>query len=223
MALEVFRDDELAQRAADWIASRIPPAIAARGRFTAAVSGGSTPAAMFAALSRLTLPWEQVHIFQVDERVAPDGDPDRNLVDLSANLLDRVPVHAHLMDVTAPDLDDAARRYADELSAVTGDGVLDVVHLGLGDDGHTASWPPGDPVIDIVDSDVGVTRRYRGRVRMTLTVPAVNRAREIMFLAAGAGKVEMVRKLAARDPSIPASHVRPDSTVLVDESAAPSP
>ena len=130
------------------------PAIAERGRFTIAVSGGSTPAAMFAELARLDLPWPQVHVFEVDERVAPDGDPDRNLNDLRANLLDLVPVVAHLMDVTAADLPGACRRYADELSDVTGDGVLDVVHLGLGDDGHTASWPPGDPVINVRDADV---------------------------------------------------------------------
>ena len=220
MAVEVHGHDELAERAAEWIAARIEPARAARGRFTLAVSGGSTPAAMFAALSQLALPWEHMHVFQVDERVAPDGDPDRNLGDLTANLLDRVPVHAHLMDVTATDLDDAARRYAAELRAVTGDGVLDVVHLGLGDDGHTASWPPGDPVIDVDDADVALTQPYRGRVRMTLTVPTVNRARDVMFLAAGPGKAEMVHKLVARDPSIPASRVRPDATVLVDESAA---
>ena len=147
----------------------------------------------------------------------PTATRDRNLGDLSANLLDRVPVHAHLMDVTAPDLDDAARRYAADLRAVTGDGVLDVVHLGLGDDGHTASWPPGDPVIDVDDADIALTQPYRGRVRMTLTVPTVNRARDVMFLAAGAGKAEMVQKLVARDPSIPASRVRPDATLLVDE------
>ncbi len=220
MAVEVHGHDELAERAAEWIAARMKPAVAERGRFTLAVSGGSTPAAMFAALSQLALPWAEVHVFQVDERVAPDGDPDRNLGDLSANLLDRVPVHAHVMDVTAPDLDDAARRYAAELRAVTDDGVLDVVHLGLGDDGHTASWPPGDPVIDVEDADVAITQPYRGRVRMTLTVPTVNRARDVMFLAAGAGKAEMVQKLVARDPGIPASRVRPDATLLVDERAA---
>jgi len=220
MAVEVHGHDELAERAAEWIAVRMKPAVAARGRFTLAVSGGSTPAAMFAALSQLALPWAEVHVFQVDERVAPDDDPDRNLGDLSANLLDRVPVHAHVMDVTAPDLDDAARRYAAELRAVTDDGVLDVVHLGLGDDGHTASWPPGDPVIDVEDADVAITQPYRGRVRMTLTVPTVNRARDVMFLAAGAGKAEMVQKLVARDPGIPASRVRPDATLLVDERAA---
>lgn len=220
MTVEVHGDNELAERAAEWIAARIETAIAARGRFTLAVSGGSTPAAMFDALSRLPLPWTEVHLFQVDERVAPDGDPDRNLGDLRVNLLDRVPVCAHLMDVTAADLEDAARRYAAELRTVTGDGVLDVIHLGLGDDGHTASWPPGDPVIDIVGADVALTQPYRGRVRMTLTVPAVNRARDVMFLAAGAGKAEMVHKLATRDPGIPASRVRPEATLLVDQSAA---
>ncbi len=220
MDVETYSAKELPGAAAGWIAARAEPAIAERGRFTIAVSGGSTPAAMFAELARLDLPWLQVHVFQVDERVAPDGDPDRNLNDLRANLLDLVPVVAHLMDVTAADLPGACRRYADELSDVTGDGVLDVVHLGLGDDGHTASWPPGDPVINVRDADVALTQPYRGRVRMTLTVPAVNRSRSVMFLAAGEGKAEMVKRLVARDMSIPASHVRADASLLVDESAA---
>ena len=220
MDIETYSSRELPGAAAGWIAARVDPAIAERGRFTLAVSGGSTPAAMFAELSKLDLPWSQVHVFQVDERVAPDGDPDRNLGDLRANLLDRVPVVPHLLDVTAADLDDACRRYAAELSDVTGDGVLDVVHLGLGDDGHTASWPPGDPVINVRDVDVALTQPYRGRVRMTLTVPAVNRARSVMFLAAGEGKSEPVKRLVARDKSIPASHVRDDATLLLDEAAA---
>jgi len=222
MDVETYSAKELPGAAAGWIAARAEPAIAERGRFTIAVSGGSTPAAMFAELARLDLPWPQVHVFEVDERVAPDGDPDRNLNDLRANLLDLVPVVAHLMDVTAADLPGACRRYADELSDVTGDGVLDVVHLGLGDDGHTASWPPGDPVINVRDADVALTQPYRGRVRMTLTVPAVNRSRSVMFLAAGEGKTEMVKRLVARDMSIPASHVRADASLLVDESAASS-
>ena len=125
MDVETYSAKELPGAAAGWIAARAEPAIAERGRFTIAVSGGSTPAAMFAELARLDLPWPQVHVFEVDERVAPDGDPDRNLNDLRANLLDLVPVVAHLMDVTAADLPGACRRYADELSDVTGDGVLD--------------------------------------------------------------------------------------------------
>jgi len=220
MDVETYAAKELAGASAGWIAARAEPAVEERGRFTLAVSGGSTPAAMFAALARLDLPWSKVHVFQVDERVAPDGDPDRNLNDLRVNLLDLVPVVAHLMDVTAADLSEAAQRYAAEISDVTGDGVLDVVHLGLGDDGHTASWPPGDPVINVRDQDVAITQPYRGRVRMTLTVPAVNRARDVMFLAAGDGKRAMVKRLVARDHTIPSSHVRDDATVLVDEAAA---
>lgn len=220
MDVETYSARELPGAAAGWIAARAEPAIAERGRFTLAVSGGSTPAAMFAELAKLDLPWSNVHVFQVDERVAPDGDPDRNLGDLQANLLSRVPVIVHLMEVTAPDLDEASRRYADELSDVTGDGVLDVVHLGLGDDGHTASWPPGDPVINVRDRDVALTQLYRGRVRMTLTVPAVNRARSVMFLAAGDGKSDVVKRLVSGDKSIPSSHVRPDATLLLDDAAA---
>ena len=220
MDVETFAPKELPGASAGWIAARAEPAIAERGHFTLAVSGGSTPAAMFAALAELDLPWGQIHVFQVDERVAPDGDPDRNLGDLKANLLDLVPVVPHLMDVTASDLTAASLRYAEEIEKVTGDGVLDVVHLGLGDDGHTASWPPGDPVIHVRDLDVSITQPYRGRVRMTLTVPAVNRARDVMFLAAGDGKREMVKRLVARDPTIPATHVRDDATLLIDELAA---
>ena len=116
MDVETYSAKELPGAAAGWIAARAEPAIAERGRFTIAVSGGSTPAAMFAELARLDLPWPQVHVFQVDERVAPDGDPDRNLNDLRANLLDLVPVVAHLMDVTARGPARRCRRYADELS-----------------------------------------------------------------------------------------------------------
>jgi len=185
------------------------------------VSGGGTPRPMFAALATLPVPWEQVHIWQVDERVAPDGDPDRNVNDLEATLLSKVSATPHLFDVTNPDLDAAIDAYPRALRDAC-DGVLDVVHLGLGDDGHTASWPPDDPVVDIVDADVARSREYKGRVRLTLTVPAVNRAREIMFLVADAEKADAVAKLVAGDPAIPASHVRRDGTVLlVDEAAAP--
>ena len=161
-------------------------------------------------------------MFEVDERVAPDGDPDRNLNDLRANLLDLVPVVAHLMDVTAADLPGACRRYADELSDVTGDGVLDVVHLGLGDDGHTASWPPGDPVIDVRDADVAAHPALSRTGPDDPDRPRGQPARSVMFLAAGEGKTEMVKRLVARDMSIPASHVRADASLLVDESAASS-
>jgi 6-phosphogluconolactonase len=213
-------DDRLAARAAVWMAERAWEAVMARGVAHVAVSGGQTPAAMFAALAGLPVPWEAVHVWQVDERVAPDGDPDRNATALTATLLSRVPAAAHLMAVTATDLAGAAAAYAAELHAAC-DGCLDVVHLGIGDDGHTASWPPGDPVADISDADVALSGEYQGRVRMTLTVPAVNRSRHRMFLVQGESKARALRQLVDADVSIPASHVRrSDCVVLCDATAA---
>jgi 6-phosphogluconolactonase len=218
--------DTLAARAADHVAAQAEEAVRERGRFTVAFSGGSTPARMFDALAERKLPWDAVHGFQVDERVAPDGHPDRNYTDLAARLLDRVPVppeNIHPMPVTANDLEEAARAYAADLAEVTGDGVLDLVHLGLGDDGHTASWPPGDPVVDAVgpdDPDVAVVGPFNGRLRMTLTPKAVNRARAILWLVDGAAKAPVLARLLAGDPAIPASRVRRDRAVVLASGAA---
>jgi 6-phosphogluconolactonase len=202
------------------MAERIWAAVDDRGVAHVAVSGGTTPKVMFEVLAGLPVPWRSVHVWQVDERVAPDGDPARNLNDLQAGLLVKVPVTAHLFAVTDPDLDADAARYATELRELCG-GVLDIVHLGLGGDGHTASWPPGDPVADVTDRDAAVSGVYEGHRRLTLTVPAVNRAREIMFLAAGSGKVGAVAELVGGTGSIPALHVRRDATLLVDRAAFP--
>jgi 6-phosphogluconolactonase len=222
MRIEIIKGGAglLADRAAVWVAEQIWAAVADRGAAHVAVSGGNTPTAMFGTLATLPVPWGAVHIWQVDERVAPDGDPDRNLVDLQAALLSKVPATPHLFDVTNPDLDAAMSAYARDLQQSCG-GVLDVVHLGLGDDGHTASWPPGDPVVDVTDTDVARSLEYKGRVRLTLTVPAVNRAREIMFLVAGDDKARAVAALVDGAGTVPASHVRRDGTVvLLDEAAA---
>jgi 6-phosphogluconolactonase len=222
MRIEVIEGGQqpLAERAAVWIAERIWEAVADRGVAHVALSGGTTPAAMFAAMATLPVPWESVHIWQVDERVAPDGDPGRNLVELDAALLSKVPATPHALDVTNPDLDAAVDAYARDLQQSCA-GVLDVVHLGMGDDGHTASWPPGDPVVDVTDSDVARSLEYKGHVRLTLTVPAVNRAREVMFLIAGADKATAVPALVDGAGTIPASHVRRDGTVvLLDRDAA---
>jgi 6-phosphogluconolactonase len=216
--VEVVPTESLAARAAVWIADRVWTAWADRGSAHLAVSGGTTPAAMFGILGGLALPWDRLHVWQVDERVAPDGDPDRNAGQLAP--LAAAGAHVHLMEVTDTDLERAAVAYAGELHVACG-GVLDVVHLGLGDDGHTASWAPGDPVIGVESTDVAVTRPYRGHVRVTLTRPPVNRARAVCFLVAGAAKAPAVARLLTADPAVPASAVRTDrATCLLDPPAA---
>jgi 6-phosphogluconolactonase len=221
--VEILADDAaLAARVADVVATRLAEAAAERGRATLAVSGGSSPLAFFAELADRKLPWEALHVFQVDERVAPPGHPDRNLTGLQAKLLDRVPIppgNIHPMPVEEPDVEAAAAAYGDELRSVTGDGVVDVVHLGLGDDGHTASWPPGDPIVAATD-DVAIVGPFNGRLRMTLTPPAVNRARWIVWLVAGADKAPVVERLMAGDPALPSSRVRRrDVTFAADAGA----
>jgi 6-phosphogluconolactonase len=224
--IEVYPDDDVvARKAAAVIAAAARAAVTSRGRFIMAVSGGHTPWRMLRALASDELPWQQVHIVQVDERVAPAADPDRNLAHLRASLLDHAPLppdHIHAMPVEAADLDRAAEQYALTLRDVAGvPPVLDLVHLGLGPDGHTASLVPGDPVLDITDADVAATGSYHGRRRMTLTFPIINRSRLVLWLVTGSEKAATLVRLRDGDRSIPASRVRQDrSLVLADRAAA---
>jgi len=224
--IEVYPDDDVvARKAAAVIAAAARAAVTSRGRFIMAVSGGHTPWLMLRALAADELPWQQVHIAQVDERVAPAADPDRNLAHLRASLLDHAPLppdHIHAMPVEAADLDRAAAQYALTLRDVAGSPpVFDLVHLGLGPDGHTASLVPGDPVLDITDADVAVTGAYHGRRRMTLTFPIINRSRLVLWLVTGSEKAATLVRLRDGDRSIPASRVRQDrSLVLADRAAA---
>ncbi len=219
--------DSAAAGAADHLVQLGRSAIEARGRFTLAVSGGTTPTAMVRLLAHADLDWSAVHVFQVDERVAPDGDADRNATSLATALAEAgLPAtQVHLMDVTNPDLDAAAAAYGRELTAVVGEPMaLDVVHLGLGADGHTASWPPGDPVIEVTDRDVAVVSSYRGRRRLTLTPPAVNRARNIVWLVTGPTKRAALIGLLDGDPTLPASRVESTRAVLhCDRACDPGP
>jgi len=213
-----------ARRAAEFIASEARAAVKARGRFAVAVSGGRTPWQMLRILATLRLPWSDIHLFQVDERVAPSGDADRNLTHigecLHANAAVRA-AHIHAMPVEDADLGAAAARYARELATIAGaPPVLDLVHLGLGPDGHTASLVPGDPVLDVVDRDVALTGAYLGRVRMTLTYPLLNRARRILWLVNGAEKTAMLAQLCAGDHGIPAGRVQCGRAVIVADAAA---
>jgi 6-phosphogluconolactonase len=190
-----------------------------------AVSGGRTPWVMLRALADEDVPWEAVHVVQVDERVAPAGDPERNLTHLRESFLGQTslrPEQIHAMPVEAPDLEVAAARYARTLQQISGSPpVLDLVHLGLGPDGHTASLVPGDPVLHVNDVDVALSATYQGRRRMTLTYPILNRSRRVLWLVTGADKVEMVARLYAGDVSIPAGRVRSDRAfVLADRAAA---
>src|SRR4029450_5361070 len=174
--------ETVARRGAEVVAERAAAAIAERGRFAFAVSGGRTPWAMFAHLAG-KLPWEKVTIFQVDERIAPDGDPDRNLTQLERSLPPGGAADVRALPVWAEDLDAAAAMYADALPE-----QLDLVHLGLGPDGHTASLVPGDPVLEVTDRDVAVTGEYRGRRRMTMTFPVLDRAARALWLVSGGDK-----------------------------------
>jgi 6-phosphogluconolactonase len=225
MKVEVLKDaDSVARSAAALIAADARAAITARGRFALAVSGGHTPWSMLRALAEEDILWAGVHVFQVDERVAPAGHPDRNLTHLQESLLQHAsirPEQIHAMPVEAADLQSATIQYALALREVAGSPpVLDLVHLGLGPDGHTASLVPGDAVLDVTDRDVALTGVYQGRRRMTLTYPTINRARRVLWVVTGSEKVEMLRRLREGDVSIPAGRVNRDQALLLADHAA---
>jgi 6-phosphogluconolactonase len=226
MKLEVFDDENgVAKAAATTIATDARAAVAARGRFIMAVSGGKTPWVMLRELANEDVPWQNVHVFQIDERIAPAGDPDRNLTHLRASLLEHAPLppeQIYPMPVEFPDLEAAAKQYARTLEQVAGSPpVLDLAHLGMGPDGHTASLVPGDPVTNVTDADVGLTGVYMGRRRMTLTYPVINRSRRILWLMTGSEKVAMLPRLLEGDKTIPAGRVsREQAVVLADQAAA---
>ena len=225
MKLEVLTDSAaVALRAAQFVAAEARTAAAARGRFSFAVSGGRTPWQMLRALAGEDVPWNAVHLFQVDERIAPAGDPDRNLTHIGESLLVRgklPPAQLHAMPVEVQDVSAAAARYARELENVAGaPPVLDLIHLGLGTDGHTASLVPGDPALDVTRDEVTVTGVYQRHRRMTLTFPTLNRARRILWLVTGAEKQPMLARLRAGDRSIPAGRVRREDALILADAAA---
>ena len=241
--------EDLADAAASWVAATLRSVVASRGQASVAFSGGSTPGLLFRALASEEVDWERIHVFQVDERIAPNGHPDRNLTALRASLVDAVGIPAanvHAMPVDAlvdagldseldADLDaapsspvlhpgvdpsaQAAAAYAATIGQI-GAGVIDVVHLGLGDDGHTASLVPGDPALDVRDRDVTVTGIYQSRRRMTLTYPVLDRAGAVLWLVAGGAKAAVLPRLVAHDPSIPAGRVRNENAVVFADDAA---
>jgi 6-phosphogluconolactonase len=226
LKIGVFPDANMAARAAAaCIAEEARAVIAARGRFVVAVSGGNTPWIMLRELTREKLQWDAIHIVQVDERVVPAGDPDRNLTHLQEMLLEHAPLRPeqiHAMPVDSADLEAAAAQYTRTLSEIAGSpAVLDLIHLGLGTDGHTASLVPGDGVLDVKDADVALTGIYQAKRRMTLTYPILNRSRRVLWLVTGPEKAQALDLLRSGDPSIPAARVRRNGAlVFADRSAA---
>lgn len=216
MQIEVLPESSaVAERAAAYVAEQARAAAAEHGLFTFAVSGGRTPWAMLAHLVDDGVPFAQTAIYQVDERVAPAGDPDRNLVHLLASLPAEIGAEIHPMPVEDDDLEAAAADYARSLPE-----AFDLIHLGLGPDGHTASLVPGDPVLDVTDRRVALTGVYQSRRRMTLTYPTLNAAKRVLWVVTGEDKVEALRQLRAGDTSIPAGRVTAASALIIADAAA---
>jgi 6-phosphogluconolactonase len=213
--LETLADpDAVARAGATFVAEQARQAVEARGTFSFAVSGGHTPWEMFGELAGQTVPWEKVVIYQVDERVAPPDDPDRNLFHLR-KALGAAPAQVRPMPVDDADLEAAAAAYGASLPE-----HFDVVHLGLGPDGHTASLVPGDPVLSVTDRLVALTRPYQGHQRMTLTYPALARARQLLWLVTGADKKEALSKLLTGDKSVPGARVEAAASLVMADQAA---
>lgn len=229
MKIDVLADaDSVALAAAAFIAAEAVKGVCERGRFVLAFSGGRTTQRTLSALAREVLPWHGVHVVQVDERVTPMGHSDRNLTDLRACLLEQVPLREeqiHAMPVESSDLRAAAACYERQLWEIAGSPpIIDLAQLGLGADGHTASLVPGDPVLDVTDSDVAVTGVYDSKRRMTLTYPILNRSRRVLWIVTGSKKSEALTRLRDGDESIPAGHVnRQHALILADRAAAAQP
>jgi len=216
--LEVPGDERAAaRRAAELIAEAGAAAVADHGYFGFAMSGGRSPWAMLAILGDLEeMPWGETELFQVDERIASPGSEDRNLTHMVLGLSMDHQSSLRPMPVTQRDLDAAAREYESQLPD-----PLDLIHLGLGPDGHTASLVPGDAVLEVDDRKVALTEtEYQGHPRMTLTYPAIDAARRILFLVTGAEKQDALGKLLAGDPSIPAGRVKNDEIIVIADEAA---
>jgi len=218
--LEVLDDaDAVHRRGAELIAEAVRESISERGSAALAVSGGTDPWPMFSQLEDLIEDWTKVAIYQVDERVAPPGSDERNLTHLIESLSIGAQGSIRPMPVNDEDLDAAADRYAASLPE-----AIDLAHLGIGPDGHTASLVPGDPVLEVTDRRVAVTSgEYQGVRRMTLTYPELERAHRLLWVVTGEEKVDALQKLIEQDPSTPSGRVRPegDSLILADRAAAP--
>jgi 6-phosphogluconolactonase len=224
MQVDVVATPELAARqGALHLAEALRAGIRDRDRACLALSGGASPVPLFRELAQLDLDWSAVHVFQVDERVVPRGDPARNLTTIEQVLVREGPLPAerlHAMPVEADDLAAAAAAYGERLAEFAGTPIeLDAIHLGLGADGHTASLFPGDATTQVTDRSVVVTGEHAGYRRLTLTYPVLNAARRVVWFAVGPGKAVVVQGLAAGTLKAPAGGVNRAMAVLVADAA----
>lgn len=210
-----------ADTAAGWIADRIEMAARARGSVSVALAGGSTPAPVYARLARLPIPWQRVHLFFGDERRVPPDDPASNFRLVRETLLDALdtpPSAVHRMRGEDADGDAAAATYEAELPP-----ILDLVILGIGEDGHTASLFPGSAAVrERRRRVVAVEGPSGGPARLTLTPVALAAARERLVLVRGAGKAPVVREIfrTPPDPVRRPAQLVLDGTWILDDAAA---
>ncbi len=215
ITVETVEPERWAERAADLTAAELNSALRDRPRATLAVSGGRSPKAYFRELSTRNVAWDRITILQVDERVVPEGSDDRNLTDQIASFGD-LDAHWLPLPVSASEDPKALKAFVEDLRGDAGNPpVIDVIHLGLGDDGHTASLVPGDPVLEERHHVIARTQLYNGTHRLTLTEPVLSRAGLILWLVSGANKAKPVQQLLANDPSIPGSLVKAERQILV--------
>lgn len=225
MRLETLDDaGAVAARGAELIAEQLQRAVSTRDHATVAISGGNTPLPMLRRLAELPLPWARIDVFQVDERIAPDGHEDRNATHQRQALAPCVEAYGdrfHWMPVTGAAPADGAADYAALLAACAGSApALDVVQLGLGEDGHTASlFGPADAA-ERATGDVAVTGVHDGRRRMTLTLPVLNRAAFVLWLVTGEAKRRVLERFIDADPALVACAVRRERAHLLADAAA---
>lgn len=226
MRVIVAQDAEgAAHCAAGELARACAAALAERGRAHVALSGGRSPLRTFELFARAPLDWASIVVAQVDERCVPAHDARRNVSPIERLLVEQGELpRANLlaMPVERDDLERAADEYAAQLRERLGhSGEFDIVQLGLGDDGHTASLVPDDPVLEVRDRDVALTTRpYQGTRRMTLTYPRLQAARERLWLVTGAEKATPLAELLEGRGASPAVRVRRDASVVVADRAA---
>ena len=234
MIVEVLSDlDTLIQRAATLVVAEIHRAITDRGIFTIALSGGSTPKPLYAALAQQPLPWEKIHCFWGDERYVPVDHPDSNQGMTRQIWLNHVPIppeNIHPMPTDSGNPEEDATVHDAHLQAFFQVSppifpTFDLILLGLGDDGHTASLFPHTDSLTVHDRSITVGNKD-GQPRLTFTVPLINQARSILFLVAGANKQPALRAIFQEgdtelDRQYPARLVRPQSEVrwLLDAAA----